>query len=183
MIDILRRQADELSINVDFIDPPGVPFEEVNWLMNQARIGVVSGVDDGAPAISTEHMLAGIPVRSQSKLRCGLQYITPRTGLSWLRQSTFMKRNPRHAGTASRRSAPREVVSAKLDGATYHPETEAHYFSLLDGPIGSRGNFCADLEFAGTSITRCSNEYAQFCPGTVGPHCIPRRASNLASRI
>lgn len=76
----LHRQASDYGINVEFIDPPGVPFPEVNRLMNQAKIGVVCGIDDGAPAILTEYMLAGIPVLANSQLRCGLQYITPKTG-------------------------------------------------------------------------------------------------------
>ncbi|WP_082366414.1 glycosyltransferase family 4 protein [Rhizobium acidisoli] len=80
MIDTLRSEVGELGINVDFIDPPGVPFEEVNRLMNQARIGVVCGIDDGAPAILTEYMLTGIPVLANSQLRCGLQFITAETG-------------------------------------------------------------------------------------------------------
>ncbi|MFF0924355.1 glycosyltransferase [Rhizobium leguminosarum] len=80
MMEALRRHAGALGIDVDFVDPPGVPFAEVNRLMNQARIGVVCGVDDGAPAILTEYMLAGIPVLANSELSCGLQYITPKTG-------------------------------------------------------------------------------------------------------
>ncbi|PZM08964.1 glycosyltransferase family 4 protein [Rhizobium tubonense] len=80
LIGAFRRQVVELGIDVDFVGPPGVPFEEVNRLMNQARLGVVCGVDDGAPAILTEYMLAGIPVLANSELRCGLQYITPTTG-------------------------------------------------------------------------------------------------------
>ncbi|MGV1752005.1 glycosyltransferase [Agrobacterium sp. CG674] len=76
----LRRYAANLEINVDFIGPPGVAFSEVNRLMNLAKIGVVCGVDDGAPAILTEYMLAGLPVLANSELRCGLQYITPQTG-------------------------------------------------------------------------------------------------------
>ncbi|MGO7021683.1 glycosyltransferase [Rhizobium leguminosarum] len=80
MMEALRRHAGALGIDVAFIDPPGVPFAEVNRLMNQARIGVVCGVDDGAPAILTEYMLAGIPVLANSELSCGLQYITPKTG-------------------------------------------------------------------------------------------------------
>ncbi len=48
--------------------------------MNLARIGVVCGVDDGAPAILTEYMLAGLPVLANARLRCGLQYIRPETG-------------------------------------------------------------------------------------------------------
>ncbi|WP_426237857.1 glycosyltransferase [Pararhizobium sp. DWP1-1-3] len=76
----LRARASDMQINVDFIGPPGVPFVEVNRLMNQAKIGVVCGIDDGAPAILTEYMLAGLPVLANSALSCGLQYITPQTG-------------------------------------------------------------------------------------------------------
>lgn len=76
----LRSSARDLQINVDFIGPPGVPFVDVNRLMNSAKIGVVCGINDGAPAILTEYMLAGLPVLANSALRCGLQYITPQTG-------------------------------------------------------------------------------------------------------
>jgi hypothetical protein len=50
--------------------------------MNQARVGVVCGSDDGAPAILTEYMLAGLPVVANAELRCGLQYILPQTGIA-----------------------------------------------------------------------------------------------------
>lgn len=80
MTNELHQKASSMGINVDFVDPPGVSFHEVNRLMNQARVGVVCGIDDGAPAILTEYMLAGIPVLANSELRCGLQYITPETG-------------------------------------------------------------------------------------------------------
>lgn len=80
MVSEFRQHATALGINVDFVEPPGVPFSEVNRLMNQARMGVVCGVDDGAPAILTEYMLAGIPVLANNRLSCGLQYITPLTG-------------------------------------------------------------------------------------------------------
>lgn len=76
----LRRQASELRLNIDFVGPPGVSFSDVNRLMNRARIGVVCGVDDGAPAILTEYMLAGLPVLANADLRCGLQYINDETG-------------------------------------------------------------------------------------------------------
>lgn len=76
----LRARVRKLSIAVDFVGPPGVGFAEVNRLMNLARIGVVCGVDDGAPAILTEYMLAGLPVLANSRLKCGLQFITPTTG-------------------------------------------------------------------------------------------------------
>ncbi len=80
MVPQLRDQAERRGIAVDFVGPPGVPLHEVNRLMNQARIGVVCGVDDGAPAVLTEYMLAGVPVLANSELLCGLQYITPETG-------------------------------------------------------------------------------------------------------
>ncbi len=50
--DDLRQRALDLGIDVDFIGPPGVPFAEVNQLMNLAKIGVVCGIDDGAPPSS-----------------------------------------------------------------------------------------------------------------------------------
>lgn len=80
LTDMFREQIAERGISVDIIEPPGVPFEEVNRLMNTARIGVVCGVDDGAPAILTEYMLAGLPVLANSALSCGRQFITPETG-------------------------------------------------------------------------------------------------------
>ncbi|GHD08739.1 glycosyltransferase family 4 protein [Tianweitania populi] len=82
MADDLRHQAAQRGLDVTFVGPPGVPFEEVNRLMNQARIGVVCGIDDGAPAILTEYMLAGLPVLANAGLRCGLQYIIPETGMT-----------------------------------------------------------------------------------------------------
>ena len=80
MREALEARARDAGIAVDFVGPPGVPFAEVNALMNRATIGVVCGVDDGAPAILTEYMLAGLPVLANEGLRCGLQYITPETG-------------------------------------------------------------------------------------------------------
>lgn len=78
--DRLRQYARDLGLNVEFVGPPGVSHDEVNRLMNRARVGVVCGVDDGAPAILTEYMLAGLPVLANAGLRCGLQYIRPETG-------------------------------------------------------------------------------------------------------
>jgi glycosyltransferase involved in cell wall biosynthesis len=80
--DHLRHQAAERGLDVEFVGPPGVPYDEVNRLINQARVGLVCGVDDGAPAILTEYMLAGLPVVANADLRCGLQYITPATGIA-----------------------------------------------------------------------------------------------------
>jgi glycosyltransferase involved in cell wall biosynthesis len=78
----LCHQAHDLGIAVDFIEPPGVPYTEVNRRMNQARVGVVCGVNDGAPAILTEYMLAGLPVVANAELACGLHYILPETGIA-----------------------------------------------------------------------------------------------------
>ncbi len=39
-------------------------------------------LDDGAPAILTEYMLAGLPVLANAGLVCGRQYIRPDTGLA-----------------------------------------------------------------------------------------------------
>jgi hypothetical protein len=49
-------------------------------LVNRASIGVVCGVDDGAPAILTKYMRAGLPILANADLRCGLHYFTPETG-------------------------------------------------------------------------------------------------------
>ena len=79
--DRLRHEAAQRGLDVDFVGPPGVDYPEVNRLMNLARVGVVCGRDDGAPAILTEYMLAGLPVVANAALACGLQYILPETGL------------------------------------------------------------------------------------------------------
>ncbi|WP_240499975.1 glycosyltransferase [Sphingomonas montana] len=80
MAEMLRDRAAADGLSVDFIGPPGVPFDAVNRLMNSARIGVVCGIDDGAPAILTEYMLAGLPVLANEALSCGLQFVLPETG-------------------------------------------------------------------------------------------------------
>lgn len=79
--DALRSRIAERGLSIDCIGPPGVPFDEVNRLMNRARFGVVCGRDDGAPAILTEYMLAGLPVLANAELACGKQYILPETGM------------------------------------------------------------------------------------------------------
>lgn len=79
MTDALRAQADARGLSVDWIGP--LTHDEVNQWVNRARVGVVCGVHDGAPAILTEYMLAGLPVLANAGLRCGLQYIRPDTGI------------------------------------------------------------------------------------------------------
>ena len=78
--DAIRRRIADAALSVDCIGPPGVSIEEVNRLMNRARFGVVCGRDDGAPAILTEYMLAGLPVLCNADLACGRQFIRPDTG-------------------------------------------------------------------------------------------------------
>ena len=76
----LRADAARRGLDVEIVGP--VPHDEVNRQINRARIGVVCGREDGAPAILTEYMLAGLPVLANAGLVCGLQYITPETGLA-----------------------------------------------------------------------------------------------------
>ena len=54
----------------------------MNRQINRARVGVVCGQDDGAPAILTEYQLAGLPVLANARLSCGLQFVTPETGIA-----------------------------------------------------------------------------------------------------
>jgi glycosyltransferase involved in cell wall biosynthesis len=77
----LRDDAARRGLDIEFVGPPGVPHSEVNRLINRAKVGIVCGFDDGAPAILTEYMLADLPVVANAGLRCGLQYITPDTGI------------------------------------------------------------------------------------------------------
>lgn len=76
----LRARIADAGLSVDCIGPPGVGFDAVNRLMNRARFGMVCGRDDGAPAILTEYMLAGLPVLCNAELVCGRQFILPETG-------------------------------------------------------------------------------------------------------
>ncbi len=80
--EVLRDRARAQQLSIAFVGPPGVPVDEVNRLMNRAKFGVVCGIDDGAPAILTEYMLAGLPVLANAELRCGLQFILPETGMT-----------------------------------------------------------------------------------------------------
>ncbi len=80
--DAIRAEIAARGLAITCIGPPGVPYPQVNALMNRARIGVVCGEDDGAPAILTEYMLAGLPVLANARLRCGLDFIRPDTGLA-----------------------------------------------------------------------------------------------------
>ncbi len=123
----LRSRARDLDIEVQFVGPPGVPYTEVNKLMNQAKIGVVCGVDDGAPAILTEYMLAGLPVLANEALCCGLQYITPQTGRT-SPADTFHEAIIEMLATRSTYS-PRQTV---LDNWTW-----AHSVRKLQALIGS----------------------------------------------
>ncbi|MCZ0960995.1 glycosyltransferase [Paracoccus benzoatiresistens] len=78
--DEFRDRAAREGLDLEIVGPPGVSHDEVNRQINRARVGVVCGVDDGAPAILTEYQLAGLPVLANARLSCGLQFITPETG-------------------------------------------------------------------------------------------------------
>lgn len=78
----LADEARARGFDVEIVGPPGVSHDEVNRLINRARVGVVCGRDDGAPAILTEYQLAGLPVLANAELVCGLHVVTPETGLA-----------------------------------------------------------------------------------------------------
>ena len=80
MTEELAQTARARGLNIDWTGP--VSHGEVNALINRARVGLVCGRDDGAPAILTEYMLAGLPVLANDRLVCGLQYIRPDTGIA-----------------------------------------------------------------------------------------------------
>jgi glycosyltransferase involved in cell wall biosynthesis len=104
----IRAEIVARGLDITCIGPPGLPYREVNALMNRARIGVVCGEADGAPAILTEYMLAGLPVLANARLSCGLDFIRPDTGLAAPAESfadailTLLARAPA--------MAPRDVV-------------------------------------------------------------------------
>lgn len=77
-----RERADREGLDLEIVGPPGVSHDEVNRQINRARVGVVCGESDGAPAILTEYALAGLPVLANARLCCGLQFVTPETGLA-----------------------------------------------------------------------------------------------------
>ena len=95
----LRREAEARGLSVDWIGP--LDHAGVNAAINRARVGLVCGVDDGAPAILTEYGLAGLPVLVNDGLRCGLDYVIPETGI----------RAPEH-----RFAEALEGLLARLDG-------------------------------------------------------------------
>jgi hypothetical protein len=116
--------------------------------MNRAKIGVVWGVDDGAPAILTEYMLAGLPVLANVNLRCGLQYITPKTGATATEDKFHLGLRPHREGL---RLPPRAVVLSNWTWPTaangwpqratwFTPEIR----SLIPGTKGNRRRFSDD---------------------------------------
>lgn len=81
LTDSLRSEIASRGLDVEIVGPPGVGHDEVNRQINRARIGVVCGQHDGAPAILTEYQLAGLPVLANADLVCGLDHVTPDSGL------------------------------------------------------------------------------------------------------
>ena len=100
--DEFRERAAREGLDLEIIGPPGVGHDEVNRQINRARVGVVCGEDDGAPAILTEYQLAGLPVLANARLSCGLQFVTPETGLAAREGADFAEALdrlvPEHAG-------------------------------------------------------------------------------------
>ncbi len=107
-----RHRAARDGLDLEIIGPPGVGHDEVNRQINRARVGVVCGEHDGAPAILTEYQLAGLPVLANARLSCGLQFITPETGLAADEGADFASALDRllrdHA-----RYAPRDLALAR----------------------------------------------------------------------
>ena len=144
LADDLRRRAAEQNLDVEFVGPPGVPIAEVNRLMNRARFGVVCGVDDGAPAILTEYMLAGVPVLANERLSCGLQFILPETGR-----------------TASTESFAEAILAMREDAHTFDPRaavldrwTWPHSVARLQPLIFPPCNMKQGRAFSGDVMTR-----------------------------
>ena len=106
----LRADAARRGLDVEIVGP--VPHDEVNRQINRARVGVVCGIDDGAPAILTEYMLAGLPVLANAGLVCGRQYITPDTGLTAAEGADFAAALRRLVDTADQ-FEPRPVALAR----------------------------------------------------------------------
>ena len=77
MLKCSRAEIAARGLNIACTGPPGLT-PEVDALMDRAKIGVVCGAEDGAPAVLTEYMLAGLPVLADEALVCGLQFIVPK---------------------------------------------------------------------------------------------------------
>lgn len=106
----LRADAARRGLDVEIVGP--VPHDEVNRQINRACVGVVCGIEDGAPAILTEYMLAGLPVLANAGLVCGRQYITPDTGLTAAEGADFAAALRRLVDTADQ-FEPRPVALAR----------------------------------------------------------------------
>lgn len=127
-----REDAHRRGLPIEFVMPPVRSYAEVNDWMNRARIGVVAGFDDGAPAILTEYMLAGLPVLANDGLSCGLQYIVPETGEAappedWHRVIPRMLRNLDSY-------SPRETAIARWSW----PHSVARLEPLLDAALNAK---------------------------------------------
>lgn len=108
----LREDIRTRGLDVEIVGPPGIGHDAVNSQINRARLGVVCGVDDGAPAILTEYQLAGLPVLANAGLRCGLQFVLPETGLAAEPGAPFAAAMD-HLLSASVALRPREVALAR----------------------------------------------------------------------
>jgi glycosyltransferase involved in cell wall biosynthesis len=72
-------QLRETGARVEFVR--FCPREQLNLVMNQARIGFVPNLLDAAPRVIQEFMAAGVPVLLNAAILGGRDYITPETGV------------------------------------------------------------------------------------------------------
>ncbi len=75
----LERLAADLKLSVHFTGE--VLKEEVNYYINQARMGVMCSVMDAVPRAILEYMAADVPVLVNEYLVAGTRYVGPQAGL------------------------------------------------------------------------------------------------------
>lgn len=75
----LERLAAELKLDVHFTGE--VLKEDVNYYINQARLGVMCSVMDAVPRAILEYMAADVPVLANAYLVAGTRYVGPQAGL------------------------------------------------------------------------------------------------------
>ncbi len=75
----LQQMANGYGLTVHFTDE--VTHEEVNYYINQSRIGVMCSKYDAAPRAILEYMAADVPVLVNAELLAGCRYVSPLAGV------------------------------------------------------------------------------------------------------
>ena len=75
----LERMASELHLDVHFTGE--VLKEDVNYYINQARMGVMCSVMDAVPRAILEYMAADVPALVNQYMVAGTRYVGPQAGL------------------------------------------------------------------------------------------------------